>query len=154
MSWLKNRPDIRQRVFWEPAAGEAAGFDELADSVEVGMGGEVSVKDDFISDAAAGAADKAGVVAVQADKSRGNLEDLEIRILAAGLDNPLVVSNDGLIIDNTYAAFGVALADVNQFHLHILCCLQEFWTGAVQIVDEIFPCAGGVERNVCRIVVP
>lgn len=52
------------------------------------MGKEVAVKEHLVSHSAAAAADESGVIAVQADKTGGNLQNFQFRVFAARANVP------------------------------------------------------------------
>ena len=74
------------------------------------MGKEVAVKEHLVSHSAAAAADESGVIAVQADKTGGNLQNFQFRVFAARANDALIIGDDGIFCDYDDTALGITLA--------------------------------------------
>lgn len=93
------------------------------------MGKEVAVKEHLVSHSAAAAADESGVIAVQADKTGGNLQNFQFRVFAARANDALIIGDDGIFCDYDDTALGITLAHVDQSHTHLLGGKEQLFVG-------------------------
>lgn len=85
---------------------------------------QVAVEDDFFADSATGAADETGIITIQSDKARCDPKHGNIREFTAGFDNAFVIGDERGFVYDDYAAFCIALSNVDENHTHFLCCEQ------------------------------
>ena len=108
-----DRPDIGQWKVRKIQTGKAPGPDEGPDAGSVRVGRQAAVKQDGVPDSSRRAAQEPARVSWEPDEVRPGLQDLEAGA-AAGADDPLIRSDDGLVIHRKTAAACVALRHMDE----------------------------------------